>query len=110
MNIDKKLVRDTLVVRLSGELDLLVSDKLRQDVDQILETGKITNLIINMEKVTFIDSSGLGLLLGRYKKMNALNGNMYIVGAKASVAKILNFSGINKLIPLYEHEQDINIK
>ena len=110
MNIDKKLVRDTLVIRLSGELDMLVSDKLRQDVDQNLEKGKITNLIVNMENVTFIDSSGLGFLLGRYKKMAAIDGKMYIVGAKASVEKILNFSGINKLIPLYANERDISIK
>lgn len=109
MQIDKKLVRDTLVLRLSGELDMLVSDKLRQDIDQNLEAGKITNLIVNLEKVSFIDSSGLGFLLGRYKKMTALNGKMYIVGAKASVEKILNFSGINKLIPLYSNERDITI-
>ncbi|HWP95871.1 MAG TPA: anti-sigma F factor antagonist [Syntrophomonadaceae bacterium] len=110
MEIDHKLVRDTLVVRLNGELDLGVADTIRQDIDQIMESKRIKNLIMNMEKVTFIDSSGLGMLIGRYKKVSALKGRMSIVGARSSVEKILNFSGINKLIPLLANEQEaVNI-
>jgi stage II sporulation protein AA (anti-sigma F factor antagonist) len=89
MKIEFKQVRSTLVVKLSGEFDMMI------------------NLIINLEKVTFIDSSGLGVIIGRYKKINSQKGHMYIVGASPSIEKILIFSGINKLIPIYKNEQDI---
>lgn len=107
MDLDLKLVRDTLVVRLKGELDMLVTEKMRKEIDSALEARSITNLIINLEKVTFIDSSGLGVIIGRYKKVTALGGKMYLVGASSSVHKILVFSGINKLVPMYNQEQDI---
>jgi stage II sporulation protein AA (anti-sigma F factor antagonist) len=64
-------------------------------------------LIINLEKVSFIDSSGLGVLIGRYKKITGLSGRMFIVGARPAVHKILMFSGINKLVSMYNNEQDI---
>lgn len=107
MDLDLKLVRNTLVVKVQGELDMLIADKMRDEVDKKLEGNNVKNLIINLEKVNFIDSSGLGVIIGRYKKISAVNGRMYIVGARPSVEKILHFSGINKLIPMYSSEQDI---
>ncbi|HEX3011287.1 MAG TPA: anti-sigma F factor antagonist [Syntrophomonadaceae bacterium] len=107
MDLELKLVRNTLVVRIKGELDMLVTDKLRREIDHKLDTKEIDTLIMNLDKVTFIDSSGLGVIIGRYKKINANNGHMYIVGARPSVEKILFFSGINKLIPMFNSEQDI---
>lgn len=107
MNIDLKLVRNILVVKAQGELDMLVAERMRKEIDKKLEENNIKNLIINLEKVTFIDSSGLGVIIGRYKKVSAGNGRMYIVGARPPVEKILHFSGINKLVPMYSSEQDI---
>lgn len=107
MDLELKLVRNTLVVRVQGELDMLVADKLRQEIDSRLENKEISTLIINLDKVSFIDSSGLGVIIGRYKKIAAQDGSMYIVGARPSVEKILFFSGINKLIPMVNSEQDI---
>ncbi len=107
MNYELKQVRNTLVVKLKGELDLVIADKLRKEIDLRLEDGNIRNLIINLEKVNFIDSSGLGVILGRYKKIASASGRMFIVGANPAVEKILVFSGINKLVPIYSNEQDI---
>lgn len=107
MKMEFKQVRSTLVVKLSGEFDLLIAEKLRQEIDSCLEKKQVGNLIFNLEKVSFIDSSGLGVIIGRYKKIHAQKGHMYIVGAAPSIEKILVFSGINKLIPIYKCEQDI---
>ncbi|CFX51424.1 Anti-sigma F factor antagonist [Syntrophomonas zehnderi OL-4] len=107
MDIEMKQVRNTLIVKLKGELDMQVADKLRKELDKKLENEKIENLIINLGKVTFIDSSGLGVIIGRYKKVSSRKGKMYIVGANPSVEKILVFCGINKLVPIYGSEQDI---
>jgi stage II sporulation protein AA (anti-sigma F factor antagonist) len=93
VDVDFNQMRSTLIVRVSGELDMLVADQLRKEIDQRLEASSITSLILNLEKVTFIDSSGLGVIIGRYKKVTAGQGRMYIVGARPSVEKILMFSG-----------------
>jgi stage II sporulation protein AA (anti-sigma F factor antagonist) len=107
VDLEVKLVRNTLVVRIKGELDMLAAEKLRTEIDNKLDSKEANTLVINLDQVTFIDSSGLGVLIGRYKKVTANNGHMYIVGAKPSVEKILFFSGINKLIPMFRNEQDI---
>lgn len=107
MDLELKLIRNTLVVRIAGELDMLVAEEIRTQIDSSLNNHQVHNLIINLEKVTFIDSSGLGVIIGRYKKISAANGKMYIVGAKPAVEKILFFSGLNKLIPMFKSEQDI---
>ena len=107
MDIDMKLIRNTMIVRVQGEMDMLIAEKMRREIDNKLEEKRIKNIILNLEKVTFIDSSGLGAIIGRYKKIHALNGNMYIVGATLAVEKILYFSGINKLVPMYRNEQEI---
>lgn len=107
MSVELKLIRNTLIVRIEGELDMLVADKMKKEIDEKLDSNDIKNLILNLERVTFIDSSGLGVIIGRYKKISGRNGRMHIVGARAQVEKILYFSGINKLISMYSNEQDV---
>lgn len=107
MDFELRLIRNTLVVRVKGELDMLVAEELRLEIDNRLDNNQVNNLIINLEKVSFIDSSGLGVIIGRYKKISANSGKMYIVGAQPAVEKILFFSGINKLIPICKNEQDV---
>jgi stage II sporulation protein AA (anti-sigma F factor antagonist) len=107
VDLELKLVRNTLVVRIKGELDMLVAEKLRREIDNRLDNKEINTLVINLDQVTFIDSSGLGVIIGRYKRISAGDGKMYIVGARPPVEKILFFSGINKLIPMFNSEQDI---
>lgn len=107
MELELKQIRNTLLVRIRGEMDMVVAEKLRKEIDRKLDTKKISNLVINLEEVTFIDSSGLGVIIGRFKKISSLNGKMYIVGARPQVHKILMFSGINRLVSMYNNEQDI---
>ena len=107
MELELKQVRNTLLVRIKGEMDMVVAERLRREIDQKIDSGRIGNLVINLEGVTFIDSSGLGVLIGRYKKVVSTGGKMYIVGARPSVRKILMFSGINKLVSMYNNEQEI---
>lgn len=100
MDIELKLIRNTLIIRLKGEFDMLKAEKIRRQIDERLQDDQVSNLVFNLEKVSFVDSSGLGVIIGRYKKVKEKDGNMYIVGAQPVVKKILVLSGINKLVPL----------
>jgi stage II sporulation protein AA (anti-sigma F factor antagonist) len=107
VDLELKLIRNTLIIRLKGEFDMLKAEKIRRQIDERLQDDQVRNLVFNLEKVSFVDSSGLGVIIGRYKKIKEKNGSMYIVGAQPVVEKILVLSGINKLVPLFKNEQEI---
>lgn len=70
--------KSILVVRLSGELDHHTADQVREQVSQAIEEKQVRHLILNLENLSFMDSSGLGVILGRYKQMKQANGEMII--------------------------------
>lgn len=107
MHVEMETAQDTLLVRITGELDLAVADRLRTLIDLELKNGRAANLILDLHGVDFIDSSGLGVILGRYKKVSGSGGKMYIVRAQPSVSKILTISGVKRIIPLCATEREI---
>lgn len=107
MHVEMETVRDTLMVRIKGELDLAVAEELRALIDNRLKKDKPQTLILDLDGVSFIDSSGLGVIIGRYKKVQGMGGKMYIVRARPTVSRILEFSGIKKLIPVYATEKEL---
>ncbi len=107
MSLEFKKIRSTLIVRVAGEMDMLIADKMRTEIDRRIDDKSVKNLVLNLEKVTFIDSSGLGVVIGRYKRITAKQGRMFIVGARPQVEKILFFSGVNRLVPMYKNEQEV---
>lgn len=105
MGIEKKYQRDTLIVKLTGELDLVVAEEFRRTVDSELERRQIRNLVINLAGVSFIDSSGLGAILGRYKRIAQGGGRISIAAPRPPVRKILELSGFPRLMPFFESEK-----
>lgn len=94
-----------LVLRLSGELDLEAADKFRRLAEDALSQGRVRNVCLNLSGVSFIDSSGLGAILGRYKRVSQMRGRMTLVGASGPVRNILELSGVLKIIPMCETEE-----
>jgi stage II sporulation protein AA (anti-sigma F factor antagonist) len=95
------------MARIKGEIDLAVTDELRDVIDQRIKKEKFKAVILDLGGVSFIDSSGLGFILGRYKKITAQGGKMFIVRARPSVSRMLEVSGIKKLIPVYATEKEV---
>lgn len=97
----------TMLVRLYGEIDLAGADSLRRDLETGLDNHpEARNIVVNFSNVEYIDSSGLGVLLGRYRRISANGGKMLIVGAAANVRKILEMSGLLGIMPEYPTESD----
>jgi stage II sporulation protein AA (anti-sigma F factor antagonist) len=107
MQLEFKRLKHTLIVDITGDMDMLHANTFKTRLDDCIERDHIRRLILNLEGVTFLDSSGLGVVIGRYKTMAARQGEMYIVGASPAVKKVLIFSGVNKIIPLYRSEHEI---
>lgn len=90
----------TLIVRISGDLDLESAPIFRDKIDDALAQYEMINrLVLNMAEVDFVDSSGLGVILGRYKKMRSRGGAMYLMEVSTSVSKVFELSGLFKIIP-----------
>ena len=100
MDIKHKKVGNDLYIYLYGEIDEYTSQKSRKIMDEIIDDNKFTSSItFNTSGVTFMDSTGIGMFLGRYKKIKKLNIPMYITGTNSVTDKIFEISGIYTIIP-----------
>lgn len=98
MQIHKTYSDGTLWVALEGELDHHSAEQVRTELDQSLRQEDIRILSLDMRGVSFMDSSGLGVILGRYRIMTARGGKLYITGVSRYVERILRMAGIYALI------------
>jgi stage II sporulation protein AA (anti-sigma F factor antagonist) len=87
-----------LIVKLKGELDHHFATEFRGKIDERLNSGQVKNLIFDMEKLDFIDSSAIGFIIGRYKIVKKNNGKLEITNASHKIRRILDMSGIGKII------------
>lgn len=87
----------TLRVALTGEIDQHFAAEARAKLDPLLGDGRIRRLIFDLSGVAFMDSSGVGMILGRYRKLMSFGGSMDITGAKAGVDRVLRMSGVYAL-------------
>ena len=95
----------TLTALLSGEIDHHWAAILREKIDERAAAAAPAILILDFSAVTFMDSSGIGVLLGRYKQMRASGGAVTYYGAGAQVARILTVGGMAKLIRGFEDKE-----
>ncbi|MFZ5644102.1 MAG: anti-sigma F factor antagonist [Bacillota bacterium] len=99
MELKTETLESVLLVRIDGEIDLAVADIIREAMDSQLDSNpQVKNIILNLTDVTYIDSSGLGVILGRYRKIYRVGGKMFVVGLRPQVRKILEISGLFNII------------
>ena len=90
-----------ITVWLSGELDHHAARSLREQVDSTVERSSAKQLRLDFSGVTFMDSSGIGLIMGRYRLMMARGGRLTVVGASERLMRVMKLAGLEKL-PVWE--------
>ena len=98
MNIQFIETGQVLTIKLKGDLDHHSADEVRGLIDEKIKNEKFNKLVIDFKGLDFIDSSGIGFVIGRYKVIRKRNGVIEIVNASNKVRKILDMSGIGKII------------
>lgn len=92
----------SLTIRVPAELDHHNAEMLKNEADQILGTRNIRRIIFDFEKTNFMDSSGIGMIMGRYKNIRFTGGQVIAVRTNERIRRILTLSGVYKYIDIYE--------
>lgn len=88
---------DKLTAVLSGEIDHHSAKNIREKIDASIYEKRPSELILDFSQVTFMDSSGIGLVMGRFKTMQEVDGRIIITGASQQITKVMKLSGLDKL-------------
>jgi len=91
---------DMLLVKLLGEIDHHGAVSLREDIDALLVRERPHRLVVELSGVRFMDSAGLGLLMGRYRLMQQLGGKMVLFNPNGAVMKILQLAGMERFMEI----------
>lgn len=94
------------VFRLAGEFDLHSVGLFKERVDSYLDEVRTPGLLVDLSQVGFMDSSGLGALLARYRKVRAKGGRMVLVSPQSAVEKVIVLGGVNRLVPIRPTERE----
>lgn len=106
MKIINKQKKDAVIIKIDGELDHHTAEEVRDQMDNVLGNPTIKHLILDMDGLVFMDSSGIGVIIGRYKTIASRKGKVCIINANPHIQKILEVSGLYKLMKEYKSLQD----
>jgi len=91
---------DHAVLSVGGEIDVYTAPQLRQRLIELVEQGS-QHIVVDMEQVEFLDSTGLGVLVGGLKRVRALDGSLRLVCAQERILKIFRITGLEKVFGIY---------
>lgn len=94
MEIRFDMIDDVLIPVLIGELDHHSAEEIRDNIDHTYKAFKAKHIILSFENLTFMDSSGIGLIMGRYKTVREQGGKIAIIGCNEHILRILELAGI----------------
>lgn len=98
MNVRFKRDGITLIAIIEGEIDHHTSRILKDRIDSKYIIDPVKDMIIDLSHVTFMDSAGIGFILGRMKKVSSVGGKMSIKNPKPEIVKMLKMSNVDKLV------------
>jgi anti-sigma B factor antagonist len=108
--INRRVLNDTTnILEIEGEIDVYTSPQLKQDIVQLAERG-MKHLIIDLSKVDYLDSTGLGVLIGGLKRLREAEGNLVLVSPSMRILRIFEITGLDKIFDIYPDEEEAAAK
>lgn len=101
MEIELTGEKKLLTVRIGGELDHHSVDEIRTRIERELRRTGAINVAFDFSDVTFMDSSGIGVIMGRYKTVRSLGGRIVIFGMSKEIERIVRMAGIDRIADIY---------
>ena len=105
-NIEDQAVDDsTHVIELSGEVDLYTAPEFKERMVELIESGK-KQIVVDLSKATFIDSTTLGVLVGGVKRLRPAGGSLALVCTDDNITKIFEITGLDRVFPIHASRDD----
>jgi anti-sigma B factor antagonist len=99
--VEQHVEQDVNVVKVTGEIDVFSSPRLRETLLDVIDKGPL-HLVVDLGDVTFLDSTGLGVLVGIYHRLRARTGSMSFVGANERVRRVFYITQLTKIFVLHD--------
>lgn len=106
MRLSFEAIDQNLVVKLNGELDHHTAEEIREEIDKEIDKSNSKNIIFDLEKLNFMDSSGIGVVIGRYKKVSKMGGKAAVVNMNSRVERIFKMSGLFNIVKKFENKKE----
>lgn len=105
MEINKRETNDIVILDITGEIDLYNAPEIKDIINKLVEEQKY-NVIINLEKVTYIDSSGIGALISSLSNLKKYQGGLKIINVFASVRKVFELTKLTSFFEIFDSEDE----
>jgi anti-sigma B factor antagonist len=107
MDLDLKVRRqgDHAVLEVAGEIDVYTAPKLREKLIELVNEGSY-HLVVDLERVDFLDSTGLGVLVGGLKRVRNHDGSLALVCTQEKILKIFRITGLTRVFPIHDSVDD----
>ena len=105
LSLSTRTEGDRTIVEVGGEIDVYTAPRLREQLVDLVADGKY-HLVVDMERVDFLDSTGLGVLVGGLKKVRAHDGSLELVCNQDRLLKIFRITGLAKVFTIHETESE----
>ena len=103
MEEDFKVIDKYLMIRMPSEIDHHQAVDISKRADRYIVSKKVGNVVFDFERTTFMDSSGVGVILGRYRKISCFGGKVYAVHAGNRIRRMLLLSGLEDIVELIDN-------
>lgn len=109
LNVKLYIRKCVLFVCLEGELDQSSAERMRTKISELIDGYNIRYLVLNALNLQFMDSSGIGFIIGRYNQLKKCNGEIIICNMNQQIKRIVTLSGLTKICVLKETEEDVEM-
>ncbi|MDE7274376.1 MAG: anti-sigma factor antagonist [Lachnospiraceae bacterium] len=99
------IIDNYLCIRMPGEVDHHGAANIRECADRLILDDKVKNIVFDFEDTTFMDSSGLGIIIGRYRKISCFGGKVYAINTNERISRLLKASGMSAIIEIVASSQ-----
>jgi anti-sigma B factor antagonist len=105
LGIDVRKVGSHSIVDVKGEIDVYTAPKLREKLIELVSEGSY-DVVVNLEGVDFLDSTGLGVLVGALKRVKAHDGSLSLICSQDKILKIFKITGLTKVFSIHSSEEE----
>jgi anti-sigma B factor antagonist len=100
LSVTSRQEGDRTVISVTGEIDVYTAPSLRERLNELVASGHY-DLVVDMEGVEFLDSTGLGVLVGGLKRVRSHDGSLRLVCAQEKILKVFRITGLTKVFPIH---------